>query len=66
MLSDPDEYEGGDLEIVTNGRPAEPEIVKLKKGEIVWFCPTFPHKVNPVTKGTRRTLVFWVEGKRDY
>ena len=42
------------------------EIVKLKKGEIVWFCPTFPHKVNPVTKGTRRTLVFWVEGKRDY
>ena len=66
MLSDPDEYEGGDLEIVTNGRPAEPEIVKLKKGEIVWFCPTFPHKVNPVTKGTRRTLEFWVEGKRDY
>jgi predicted 2-oxoglutarate/Fe(II)-dependent dioxygenase YbiX len=52
--------------MVVNGNPSEPEIVKLKKGEIVWFCPTFPHKVHPVTKGTRRTLVFWVEGKRDY
>jgi PKHD-type hydroxylase len=66
MLSDPDEYEGGDLEIIVNGNPNEPEIVKLKKGEIVWFCPTFPHKVHPVTKGTRRTLVFWVEGDREY
>ena len=66
MLSDPDEYEGGDLEMIVNGNPSEPEILKLKKGEIVWFCPNFPHKVHPVTKGTRRTLVFWVEGDREY
>jgi PKHD-type hydroxylase len=66
MLSDPDEYEGGDLEIIVNGNPSQPEIIKLKKGEIVWFCPTFSHKVHPVTKGTRRTLVLWVEGDRDY
>jgi PKHD-type hydroxylase len=66
MLSDPDEYEGGDLEMVVNGNPSEPEILKLKRGEIVWFCPSFPHKVHPVTKGTRRTLVLWVEGDRDY
>lgn len=64
MLSDPDEYEGGELEIIVDGRPDKPQLLKPKKGHIAFFASTMPHRVRPVTKGIRRSLVFWVRGKR--
>ena len=59
QLTDPSEYEGGDLLIHTRNQP-----FAVPKG--LGTCITFPswmlHEVTPVTSGTRRTLVCWVSG----
>jgi PKHD-type hydroxylase len=59
QLSDPDEYEGGDLEFMVNHN-----IMKAprKKGTIVVFPSFIMHRVTPITKGTRRSIVGWVAG----
>lgn len=59
QLSDPDEYEGGDLEIFVD---REPITIEKKKGLIVAFPSFIMHRVTPVTKGTRKTLVVWLTG----
>lgn len=64
FLDDPDSYEGGELEIITDGSPDRSIKIKPNKGEIAFFASWMPHRALPVTKGTRRTLVFWVQGKR--
>jgi PKHD-type hydroxylase len=65
FLNSPDEYEGGELEIMTSGSPDRTEIIKGNPGDVVFFSSMFPHRVKPVTKGTRKTIVFWVEGERE-
>jgi PKHD-type hydroxylase len=62
QLSDPDEYEGGDLEFWTNGD--EPERAKKQKGIIYVFPSYVLHRVTPVTKGTRKSLVVWAAGPK--
>jgi len=57
-LSDPSEYEGGELQLNT-GQIIVPE---KEKGTVVMFPSYMVHRVTPVTKGTRRTLVGWVSG----
>lgn len=64
MLSAPDEYEGGELEIITDGSPDRAQVLKPELGHCAFFASTMPHRVRPVTKGIRRSLVFWVQGKR--
>ena len=64
FLDDPDSYEGGELEIIVDGSPDRSIKIKPQKGEIAYFASWMPHRALPVTKGTRRTLVFWVQGKR--
>lgn len=59
QLSDPDEYEGGNLEIWTG---ANPEIIPKEKGLIALFPSFRLHRVTPVTKGIRKSLVVWVGG----
>lgn len=59
QLSDPSEYEGGDLCLYTG---KEPTIIQKKKGRIIFFPSYTLHEVTPVTKGTRYTLVGWVHG----
>ena len=59
QLSDPEEYEGGDLEIL-NG--PEPLTVDKEKGMLAAFPSYVLHRVTPVTKGIRRSLVVWVAG----
>jgi PKHD-type hydroxylase len=60
QLSDPDEYEGGDFEFLIGN-----EITKLprKKGCAIVFPSYFLHRVTPVTKGIRKSLVLWVSGQ---
>lgn len=65
FLDDPDDYEGGELEVITNGSPERSQVIKPQKGEIAFFASNMPHRARPVTKGTRRSLVFWVQGKRN-
>lgn len=64
-LTSPEEYEGGEFEIVTNGNIEEPVSFKPNKGDIVYFASWMPHRVKPVISGTRKSLVGWVMGKRE-
>jgi PKHD-type hydroxylase len=59
QLSDPDEYEGGELQILTK---KEPTSIQKKRGLITVFPSWTLHQVTPVVKGTRQTLVAWISG----
>lgn len=60
LLSDPNEYEGGDLELWTGGKFITlPRI----KGCTFIFPSFLLHRVTPVTKGLRQSLVLWVGGE---
>jgi len=61
QLSDTDEYEGGDFQILTGG--TEPQTLPRKKGCVLVFPSYILHRVTPVTKGTRKSLVLWVGGE---
>jgi len=63
-LSDPKEYEGGELEFdFRNSRDGKPNLKTcteiLPKGSLVVFPSFVYHRVKPVTKGTRLSLVIW-------
>ena len=60
FLSDPKDYEGGELQIC-NG-PEDVITIEPKKGRMVFFPSFTIHKVNPVTKGVRYTAVNWARG----
>lgn len=55
MLSNKDEYEGGNLVL-------ENKHVKLNMGDMIIFHSKHVHGVKPVTAGIRKTLVMWVSG----
>lgn len=59
QLSDPEDYEGGCLQIQVGG---EPMTVKKKRGLIVAFPSYVLHQVTPVTRGNRQSLVAWITG----
>lgn len=58
FLSDPDEYDGGELVIEdTYGN----QRVKLPAGHMVLYPGTSLHQVTPVTCGTRLASFFWTQ-----
>lgn len=59
QLSDPSEYEGGNLQIMGNGSPVT---IKKSRGFVVIFPAYTLHQVTPVVKGSRQSLVTWVSG----
>jgi PKHD-type hydroxylase len=59
QLSDPSEYEGGEL-IFYNSRNGS--VVEKRKGMTVFFPSYTLHECTPVTKGNRYALVAWVHG----
>jgi PKHD-type hydroxylase len=58
LLSHENEFEGGDLELMAPGKFA-----KLKQGHAVIFASFLNHRVAPVTRGVRQSLVMWFGGK---
>jgi len=62
-LSDPSEYKGGDLEFDfrNTDEVSQPRICEeiRAKGSVVVFPSFVWHRVTPVTKGTRHSLVCW-------
>lgn len=63
MVSDPEkDFEGGEFEIVQNANITDPLVVNMKQGDVIFFASWMPHRVRPVTKGKRTTLVAWVMG----
>jgi PKHD-type hydroxylase len=64
FLSDPSEYEGGDVLINVDGNPDKVERLRGNQGDILFFYSHLPHMVAPVTKGQRLTLVTWAMGEK--
>jgi len=62
LLSDPDEYEGGNLQLLdSTGRSY---IAPRKRGVIILFDSRAQHRVQKVTKGVRKSIVGWTVGPR--
>jgi PKHD-type hydroxylase len=59
QLSDPSEYEGGDLEIWSGGQFRQ---IPKMKGCVVLFPSFLLHRVTPVIKGLRKSMVLWIGG----
>jgi PKHD-type hydroxylase len=67
QLSDFNDYEGGELKFYTGKKSIytnkeEYDVAKKDKGTITFFPSHVLHEVTPVTKGTRYSLVSWVQG----
>jgi PKHD-type hydroxylase len=63
LLNDPDEFEGGNLELFCGDRlNSKKNKFKLKRGFAVFFASFILHRVAPVTKGNRKSLVMWFGG----
>jgi PKHD-type hydroxylase len=67
-LSDPKDYKGGELQFdLRNKTNGKPNVITCKeilpKGSIVVFPSQVWHRVTPVTKGIRHSLVIWSLGK---
>ena len=58
FLSDPDDYDGGELEIADSYGTHS---VKLQAGDLVLYPSTSLHQVTPVTRGERLASFFWVQ-----
>lgn len=56
-LSDPNDYEGGDLEFTNIKKKTSQEI-----GTLIAFPSFMMHRATPVAKGTRKSLVSWISG----
>ena len=57
LLSPEHEFEGGDLQLMK-----EDKIAKLKQGHAIFFASFIRHRVAPVTRGNRKSLVMWFGG----
>jgi PKHD-type hydroxylase len=57
LLNDPNEFEGGNLEIA--GKKMSP----MKQGYAAIFASFLQHRVTPITKGVRKSLVVWFNGE---
>ena len=57
LLSHENEFDGGELELLAPGKKAP-----LKQGHAVFFASFISHRVAPVTRGLRKSLVVWFGG----
>lgn len=58
QLTDPSSYDGGDLEFWNMGSAQSPREI----GTAIVFPSYLMHRVRPVTRGMRQSLVAWVHG----
>jgi len=63
QLTNPEEYEGGELKLY-DGDDEEASVMDKTQGTLIIFPSYVLHEVMPVTKGTRNSLVTWVTGKQ--
>ncbi len=60
LMSDPSEYEGGELQI----KLYQEYTADLKKGDMIAFPSMLEHRVIPVKSGVRNSAVVWLNGPR--
>lgn len=58
-----DDFEGGDF-MINTGKEEDARRVDTKKGRAILFPSFVLHRVTPVTKGTRKSLVIWCLGPK--
>ena len=58
LLSEPDDYDGGELEVMDTYGAHE---VKLPAGDLILYPSSSLHRVLPVTRGARVCSFFWVQ-----
>ena len=63
QLTNPEEYEGGELKLY-DGDNEEGITMDKTQGTLIMFPSYVLHEVMPVTKGERNSLVTWVTGKQ--
>ena len=61
QLTNPDEYEGGELFLYQGDKG---DLMDKSQGTLILFPSYVLHEVMPVTKGERNSLVTWVTGKQ--
>jgi PKHD-type hydroxylase len=61
ILSNPEEYTGGEFEFDTGGQP---EYALQTRGRVLAFPSYVIHAVKPIKKGKRRSIVFWCLGPK--
>jgi PKHD-type hydroxylase len=62
QLSDPDEYEGGNLQLLNEA--GKSYIAPRNRGTIILFDSRTQHRVLKVKEGVRKSLVGWTVGPR--
>jgi PKHD-type hydroxylase len=62
LLSDPNTYEGGNLQFLDEA--GKSYIAPRQRGAIILFDSRTQHRVQKVTKGTRKSIVGWTVGPR--
>ena len=58
FLSEPDEYDGGELVMDEAGGP---QAIKLAAGDMILYPATTVHHIRPVTRGQRVAAFFWIQ-----
>lgn len=57
LLNHESEFEGGDLELIEPNKK-----ISIEQGQAIFFASFLNHRVTPVTKGVRKSLVVWFGG----
>jgi PKHD-type hydroxylase len=60
LMSDPSEFEAGELQIRLYSEYTAP----LVKGSVIAFPSILEHRVTPVTEGVRKSATLWLSGPR--
>jgi PKHD-type hydroxylase len=63
QLSDPNDYDGGDLEINEASETPPKEDIR-QQGTMIFFPSFLRHQAHPVTRGTRYSIAAWFEGPK--
>lgn len=63
QLSNPDEYDGGELELKDSTNTV---VAPRSPGTLIVFPSFLMHRVAPVSRGVRRSLVGWASGTHPY
>lgn len=63
QLSDPLDYEGGNLELTEVGELPPAEEIR-QQGTAIFFPSLFRHRATAVTKGTRYSIAAWFDGPK--
>jgi len=57
LLNNPKDFKGGELQLIDSKK-----VIPLKQGHGIFFASFIPHRVLPVKKGNRISMVLWFNG----